>query len=84
MSISDIDDTVEGFVRGATVAHMSGFDGVQIHAAHGCEYHPSPSHGLVENLIFSLSVDLLAQFMSPKVRSTPSWFHLRKSSFLVV
>ena len=37
MSIADIDDVVEGFVRGAKVAHMSGFDGAQIHAAHGCK-----------------------------------------------
>ena len=38
MSIADIDDVVEGFVRGAKLAHMSGFDGVQLHAAHGCKF----------------------------------------------
>ncbi|KAI5123256.1 hypothetical protein M0805_001345 [Coniferiporia weirii] len=35
MSAVDIDDVVDGFVRGAKVAVTSGFDGVQIHAAHG-------------------------------------------------
>lgn len=37
MSLADIDEVVEAFVRGARVAYMSGFDGVQLHAAHGCE-----------------------------------------------
>ncbi|KAF8637868.1 hypothetical protein AX17_002494 [Amanita inopinata Kibby_2008] len=35
MTLEDIDDVVERFVRGATLAHKSGFDGVQLHAAHG-------------------------------------------------
>lgn len=35
MTISDIDVTIEAFVRGAHVAAQSGLDGVQIHAAHG-------------------------------------------------
>lgn len=35
---SDIDDVVEAFTKGARVALESGFDGVQLHAAHGCEY----------------------------------------------
>jgi 2,4-dienoyl-CoA reductase-like NADH-dependent reductase (Old Yellow Enzyme family) len=37
MSIKDIDDVVSQFVHGAKVAFESGFDGVQLHAAHGCE-----------------------------------------------
>lgn len=37
MAEDDIDDTVDAFVRGATLAWKSGFDGVEIHAAHGCE-----------------------------------------------
>jgi 2,4-dienoyl-CoA reductase-like NADH-dependent reductase (Old Yellow Enzyme family) len=37
MSSSEIDDVVRLFVKGAKVAHQSGFDGVQLHVAHGCE-----------------------------------------------
>ncbi|KAF8069081.1 hypothetical protein FPV67DRAFT_1414625 [Lyophyllum atratum] len=35
MSVKDIDDLVEAFVKGAIVASESRFDGVQLHAAHG-------------------------------------------------
>ncbi|GBE83974.1 FMN-linked oxidoreductase [Sparassis crispa] len=35
MSLSDIDDAVASFVRGAQVAAQSGFDGVELHASHG-------------------------------------------------
>src|ERR1700691_625273 len=37
MSLADIDDAVEAFVRGAKLAKLAGFDGIQLHAAHGCE-----------------------------------------------
>ncbi|KAF9459660.1 hypothetical protein BDZ94DRAFT_1199167 [Collybia nuda] len=35
MSTADIDDVVEAFVRGAKVALEVGFDGIELHAAHG-------------------------------------------------
>ncbi|KAJ7067686.1 hypothetical protein B0H15DRAFT_871985 [Mycena belliarum] len=35
MSSADIDDVVEAFVRGAKLAAQTGFDGVELHAAHG-------------------------------------------------
>ncbi|KAH9482397.1 NADH-dependent flavin oxidoreductase iccG [Psilocybe cubensis] len=35
MTESDIEEVVEGFTRGAVVAQKAGFDGVQLHAAHG-------------------------------------------------
>ncbi|KAG5732240.1 NADH oxidase [Termitomyces sp. T112] len=35
MSVKDIDDVVEAFVKGARVAFESGFDGIQLHSAHG-------------------------------------------------
>ncbi|KAG6867573.1 hypothetical protein C0993_000986 [Termitomyces sp. T159_Od127] len=35
MSVKDIDDVVEAFIKGARVAFESGFDGIQLHAAHG-------------------------------------------------
>lgn len=36
MTTDDLSRVIEEFVRGAQVAHQSGFDGVQLHAAHGC------------------------------------------------
>lgn len=38
MTTADIDDVVEAFVRGAIAASESGFDGVELHAAHGCKW----------------------------------------------
>lgn len=38
MSLEDIDKITDAFVRGAKLAVLAGFDGVQLHAAHGCEY----------------------------------------------
>ncbi|KAI0337207.1 FMN-linked oxidoreductase [Trametopsis cervina] len=35
MTLADIDDVVEAFTRGARIAAKSGFDGVELHAAHG-------------------------------------------------
>ena len=37
MTYDDIDEVVSSFVKGAVVAASSGFDGVQLHVAHGCE-----------------------------------------------
>jgi 2,4-dienoyl-CoA reductase-like NADH-dependent reductase (Old Yellow Enzyme family) len=37
MDKADIDQVVDAFVRGARMAHLSGFDGVEIHASHGCK-----------------------------------------------
>ena len=37
MTVQNIDDVVDSFVRGAKLAYLSGFDGVQLHAAHGCK-----------------------------------------------
>lgn len=38
MSVQNIDEVVDSFVRGAKLAYLSGFDGVQLHAAHGCKW----------------------------------------------
>ncbi|KAJ7355766.1 hypothetical protein DFH08DRAFT_507803 [Mycena albidolilacea] len=35
MSLAEIDDVVAAFVRGAELAAQTGFDGVELHAAHG-------------------------------------------------
>ena len=32
----DIDDVADAFLRGARLASLSGFDGIELHAAHGC------------------------------------------------
>lgn len=37
LSTEDIDDVIERFVRGAQLAHRAGFDGIELHASHGCE-----------------------------------------------
>jgi len=37
MSVADIEEVITAFVRGAQVAVKAGFDGVQLHIAHGCE-----------------------------------------------
>ena len=36
MTHVDITEMIQAFVRGAQVAHQSGFDGIQLHVAHGC------------------------------------------------
>lgn len=36
MTQDDIDEVVSAFVRGAELAVRSGFDGVEVHAGHGC------------------------------------------------
>lgn len=63
MSLDDIDNVVDKFTRGAQVAAQSGFDGVQLHAAHGCEIVCAT---FLCNVLKSQS-DLIAQFISPKV-----------------
>lgn len=41
MTRQDIDEAVKQFVHGAIVAWKAGFDGVELHASHGCR---TPSH----------------------------------------
>lgn len=62
MTASDISTVIDRFVTGAILACRAGFDGVQLHAAHGCMWYFPPSTRWTDN-----STDLLAQFMSPKV-----------------
>ncbi|EJC97771.1 FMN-linked oxidoreductase [Fomitiporia mediterranea MF3/22] len=50
MTGADVEEALDGFVRGARLAVLSGFDGVQIHGAHGCRGN----------------ADLVAQFISRK------------------
>lgn len=65
MSMQDIDNVVNRFVLGANLAHDAGFDGIELHAAHGCKFSPRsfPWTGAHVNGY----LDLLAQFISPKV-----------------
>lgn len=66
MSLQDIDSLVTAFVKGAEVALKSGFDGVQLHVAHGCGYLvPFTGYQLVFKS--NAMIDILAQFISPKV-----------------
>jgi len=36
MTNEEISGLIEAFIRGALVAHETGFDGIQIHCSHGC------------------------------------------------
>ena len=40
MSLQDIDNVVNRFVLGATLAQDAGFDGIELHASHGCKSSP--------------------------------------------
>lgn len=65
-TLGDIDAIVDAFVRAAQVAFEAGFDGVELHSAHGCKYwpflYPRRHH-------FKTTLDLLSQFMSRRVSS---------------
>ena len=39
MTHVDIIEVIQAFVKGAKVAHLSGFDGIQLHVAHGCKFY---------------------------------------------
>lgn len=69
MTLEDIDDVVQSFVRGALLAQKSGFDGVQLHVAHGCM--SSMQCSLTTVFMSYYFVDLLSEFLSPKVISIP-------------
>ena len=47
MAQGDIDHVVDAFVKGAQLAAKSGFDGIEIHAAHGCERPESLPCGII-------------------------------------
>lgn len=38
MTMQDIDNVVNRFVLGANLAHDAGFDGIELHASHGCKF----------------------------------------------
>jgi 2,4-dienoyl-CoA reductase-like NADH-dependent reductase (Old Yellow Enzyme family) len=40
MSMQDIDNVVNRFVLSANLAHDAGFDGIELHASHGCKFSP--------------------------------------------
>jgi 2,4-dienoyl-CoA reductase-like NADH-dependent reductase (Old Yellow Enzyme family) len=40
MSMRDIDNVVSRFVLSANLAHDAGFDGIELHASHGCKFSP--------------------------------------------
>lgn len=67
MTRSEIEAAVQGFVRGAKFAAQAGFDGVELHAAHGCKYRR-----LLLTLLLTTKIcaDLIAQFISVEVRSS--------------
>jgi 2,4-dienoyl-CoA reductase-like NADH-dependent reductase (Old Yellow Enzyme family) len=64
MTLQDIDEVVDAFIHGVKIAFASGFDGVELHASHGCEHlvfiHPS-------RMLQRWFLDLLAQFISTQV-----------------
>lgn len=44
MTKDDIEHVITRFAYAAQVAHESGFDGIELHAAHGCTYSSHLSH----------------------------------------
>jgi 2,4-dienoyl-CoA reductase-like NADH-dependent reductase (Old Yellow Enzyme family) len=40
MSMQHIDNVVNRFVLSANLAHDAGFDGIELHASHGCKFLP--------------------------------------------
>ena len=38
MTPEDVEYAISRFVYGAQVAHKAGFDGIEVHAAHGCKF----------------------------------------------
>ena len=40
MGLENIDDVADAFLRGARLASLSGFDGIELHACHGCKLSP--------------------------------------------
>jgi len=65
MTRADIDKAIKQFVRGATVAWNAGFDGVELHASHGCRTSPHSARYTSTDFIS----DLISQFISRKVYS---------------
>lgn len=62
LTLAEIDDIAEKFVQGARLAHLSGFDGIELHAAHGCTYSRyRPSH-----IINGLSQTFWLSFSHPR------------------
>lgn len=59
----DIDRAVAEFVHGAKIAYEAGFDGVQVHGAHGCGLDFTDTL----HACSKCSTDLVTQFLSPKV-----------------
>jgi 2,4-dienoyl-CoA reductase-like NADH-dependent reductase (Old Yellow Enzyme family) len=64
LDAAGIDGVVEAFLRGAKLAHAAGYDGVELHASHGCTSFPCSKY----DNVFRLAIDLLASFISPKAR----------------
>jgi len=64
MSYVDIAEMIQAFVKGAQAAYQSGFDGIQLHVAHGCTLYLLL---VIRCLDLWTDEDLLAQFLSPKV-----------------
>jgi 2,4-dienoyl-CoA reductase-like NADH-dependent reductase (Old Yellow Enzyme family) len=77
----EIDGVISRFVLGARVAHAAGFDGIELHAAHGCAYFlPSLTRAFTLTLFF---VDLLAQFLSPKSNTRTDMYSVDNALALI-
>lgn len=63
MTHVDIGVAVRQFVHGATVAWKAGFDGVELHASHGCGLSPR----CTRYALLDITSDLISQFISRKV-----------------
>jgi 2,4-dienoyl-CoA reductase-like NADH-dependent reductase (Old Yellow Enzyme family) len=82
MTPDHIDQVADQFVKGAQLARASGFDGVQLHAAHGCTFsYVSPE--LLTRCCADRLIDLLSQFMSEKVQLMVLKLHIQSLTTVI-
>lgn len=70
LSVQEIAELVELYRQRAACVYKAGWDGVQVHCAHGCECINFPARRINAHPV----LDLLSEFLSPRVSSLTSSF----------